>query len=182
MLQPAFQATTAVIILAISTVVVSSATGKDDFERLFEPGPCEPYGVIRLFRKGDVLPVSGNIAIRVNKNMQYAFERYLENGSRFKPKNFDEEFGGDPKVFPIPYRSGIWKINSEKVTEAVRSEDLNGIPIVVIRARNGNVRIVYLDDGTTYWLKAEDSFPRTEKTIEDHQRVQKPENHQGKPR
>lgn len=123
----------------------------------------ERLGVVHLFRKGSALPCGDDITLRVDRKQQYGVEEFLEDGRRFRPKNIYEALGSDPKVFPIPYDSGIWQVNAEKVTQAVNSEDLDDVPIVLIRARNGKVRVVYLDDGTTFWLKAEDSFPGGEK-------------------
>ena len=121
----------------------------------------EQLGVVHLFRKGSALPCGHDIMLRVDRRQPYGVEGFLQDGRRFKPKDAGEALSGDPKVFEIPYDSGIWRINPESIAQTACADDLRNGEMLAIRARNGKLRIVYLDDGTTFWLKAEDSFPKT---------------------
>lgn len=106
------------------------------------------YGLFPVFRKGDRISCGNKIEIDVSKGVVQV-NWYSRDGKRSPPPQGLSALSVDPPRFRIPDEAGVWFVHVDRITQ-----DAGGAKeckVVIVRAKDGAVRIVRMKDGHTFW-------------------------------
>ena len=141
------------LILAAITCLLSIAGNSDEpFEkgRNSDAEFAHQFGIALRVRQGGRLPFSEGIELQQIRNA-IVLNNYDEKGKRLVVDKSLKSLSQDPPSFRIPERMSVWFVSETGIVESTESVP-DEILAVIIRSRNGSLRIVNMMSGQTAWF------------------------------
>jgi hypothetical protein len=117
----------------------------------------QEHGVTFIYTKGSGhgCPHEILIAPRDGGHVVVGYNKEGKHSVTGSPADLLLATGKSPE-FPIPQRVGVWSVTEEWIrTTDVQS--LGDVLLLIIRSRDGSIRVVDMDDARTLWISTKDS-------------------------
>ncbi len=119
----------------------------------------QKYGVITLLWKGT--QVTGPYGVHFSvKGKAVLVHDYKSDGNRARTDVSIAHLSGAAvqHAFPIPRRPGVWSVTKQRITESLPLRNPQNIQLFIIRNKDDTVRVVDVENGTTFLLRIGDSI------------------------
>lgn len=138
---------TCFILICGLSVLQDQESVQETLEKRFEA--VNQYGLFPVLRKGDRIGCGNDIDIDLS-NGAVQIIWYSKDGRRSPKPSGLAALSVDPPRFRIPDEAGVWFVHADRITQDA-VDGAKECKVVIVRAKDGAVRIVLMKDGHTFW-------------------------------